>query len=128
MKKCPKCLGKGIIQNYIMIDGGKCYECNGQQWVNDHHKLSKPYREYEPPKWLIEKENRIMDESYKINHTVMKRIKSISKISAVNVYDCEDIRTLIEGYSNKDLIEMDDQQFHNVVLAAHEEVKELLSL
>ncbi|MFB5759066.1 hypothetical protein [Paenibacillus medicaginis] len=123
MKKCPKCFGKGIIKNYIMIDGGKCYECNGKQWVDDNHVMSKPFREYKPPKWLVEKEERIMSDTARIRNTVAKRIKSTLQISAI---ECEDVRELIDDYHDRDLFNMSDQEFHNVTMNAYIDLKELM--
>ncbi|GMX64424.1 hypothetical protein Elgi_36930 [Paenibacillus elgii] len=127
-------MGKGIIQNYIMIDGGKCYTCNGRGLVDDKCTLPKPRIEYEPPKWVIEKENRTMQQTHNNKRTVEQRSKKVlvdlfhidklDKIEQVLITD--DVLSCIDSwtYTYEGLAKMCDMEFQKVIMDAYEDYKQ----
>jgi len=125
MKKCPKCHGRKIIQNYIMIDGGKCYACNAKGLVDDNYTLPKSRIEYEPPKWVLEKEKRAMDKAHENERNVRQRAKIVLN-DLYNVTQWEvrdDVLSCIDSwiYSYETLIKLSDEDFQNVLVAAYDE-------
>jgi hypothetical protein len=126
MKKCPKCPnGKGTIPNYIAIDGGICYECNGKGWVSDNHVIRKTYKNYQPPQWVLEKEKKTMHQSYDNKRIVSQRVKKfLNELYNVNCYDIrDDVICCIDNskYTDEYLVRMSDVDFQTVIVSAYEE-------
>ena len=76
---CPRCGGRGIIDAYAYIDGGKCYECGGSGHTS-HSTIIKVYTPEHAAKLAAQREARakkaeeerrakaIMERSAKLEH------------------------------------------------------------
>ncbi|WP_372011337.1 hypothetical protein NBRC13296_12255 [Paenibacillus chitinolyticus] len=87
MKKCPKCCGKGIIQNYIRIDGGMCYECTGKGAVSDSYVIRSRKKTFCTPKWVAKRDEKLSDEAHELDRKVIQRIKSVLQVDLDTAYD-----------------------------------------
>lgn len=108
-----------------MIDGGKCYACNAEGLVDDKFTLPKHRIEYEPPKWLLEKEKKVMQQAQDNKRVLSLRTKKIlNETYDIKCFEIrDDVISCIDSwkYNDESLVKMNDSEFKNIIVQAYEE-------
>jgi 16S rRNA U516 pseudouridylate synthase RsuA-like enzyme len=125
MKKCPKYHGRKVILNYIAIDGGTCYECNGKGEVSDGHTLYSSRNKFKLiPQWVKDRDEKVMQTAHEQRTEIKKRIRVILDC---NGEAAEDVISLFD--KPRDVIwEMSEEKFRKEVEMINEELKELMTV